>query len=165
MPPIGEAAVAGAAVCGDGLFSVGETCTACPADCKPKSCQPDPKARRRFTMSIKTPEGHTATGVTALVSYRSGSVSLPGTANEPSVEQRVQRRVNPDLLVVRDADYAMSITLSMAKGLPAGPLLEIDFDACTGAPSASADDVTCELVGCAGGGEPLAGCSCQITPL
>jgi hypothetical protein len=159
------AASAGGAACGDGLFSVGETCDTCPADCQPKACKTDAKAHRRYALAITAPEGHTPTGVTALVSYRSGTLSVPGTASEPSVEQRIQRHVNPDLLVVRDADYAMSITLSMAKGLPTGPLLEIDFDTCAGAPTASAADVTCELVGCAGGGEPLTGCSCQITAL
>lgn len=163
-PLAGAPAAASTGACGDGLFSVGETCDACPADCKPKACKTDAKAHRRYSMAIIAPEGHTPTGVTALVSYRSGTLSVPGTASESSVEQRIKRHVNPDLLVVRDADYAMSITLSIAKGLPTGPLLDIDFDTCAGA-KPSADDVTCELVGCAGGGEPLTGCSCQITAL
>jgi hypothetical protein len=151
-----------AATCGDGLFTVGETCASCPADCAPKTCTADSKAHRRYAMSITTPLGQQATGVTALISYRSGTLSMPGTADDASIEQRIQRHVAPDMLIARDADYAMSIMITMAKGLPSTPLLDIDFDTCTGAPPPAADDISCELVGCSGSGGPLAGCSCVL---
>jgi hypothetical protein len=148
--------------CGDGLFTVGETCASCPADCTPKACTADAKTLRRYTMQIAPPLGQVPTGFTALVSYRSGVLSVPGKADDKSVSERVQRQVNADLLVVRDADYAMSITLGMTNGLPSGPLVEIDFDTCKGAPTPGPNDVTCEVVGCAGIGGPLTGCNCEI---
>jgi hypothetical protein len=166
-PPLGAAshAAGGGGSCGDGLFTVGETCDACPADCTPKACAADAKAHRRYSIAVAWPTGPGPTDVTALVSYRSGTLSMPGSASDKTVESRIKPLVKPDMLLVRDSDYALALTLGMTKGLPNGSLLEIDFDACAGGKAPSAADVTCEVVACVGAGGPLAGCSCQVTAL
>jgi hypothetical protein len=146
------------AACGDGLLSGAETCDNCPADCHPSTCKT--KDRRGVVVELTPPPGYATVGaVTVLLSLRSGVLGLPGEKDAPAATARVHTRHPSAQVFVNDLGYAVRVVVSDRRGLPVGPLVDVDIDACQGA-TATAMDLSCRVESCASGGGRVRDCSC-----
>ena len=156
------AGVGTAAACGDGLLAADETCESCPADCQPSSCKT--KGRRKVTVDLTPQSGYESVGaVTILLSFRKGTLSLPGEKNAPAAKTRVKARQAKAQVFVNDLGYALRVVISSQEGLPAGPLLDVDLDACAGGAGVQLSDLNCRVESCAQGGGRLRSCTCGVS--
>jgi len=103
------------------------------------------------------------TGITVLVGYRSGTISLPGTGAASTVSARVKNKPANVIAAVNDLDYAMREVLSRSAVIPFGRLFTIDFDSCQGAAAPTAADFGCQVEGCANSFGNVDGCTCQVS--
>ena len=160
--PAAAPAAAPPSSCGDGLLVAGETCDSCPADCQASTCRT--KGRRKVTINLTTQSGYDKVGaVTVLLAYRKGVLSLPGEKNAPAVKARVSTRQPSAEAFANDLGYGLRVLVSSKVGLIAGPLLDVDLDACADAPRAQAGDLTCRVESCAQGGARLRQCECSVS--
>jgi hypothetical protein len=151
-----------ATACGDGLLGAGETCESCPADCQPSTCKT--KGRRTVTVELTPQSGFETVGaVTILLSYRKGTLSLPGEKNAPAAKARVKARQAKAQVFVNDLGYALRAVVSSQEGLPAGPLLDVTLDTCSDAAAAQLADLSCRVESCAQGGGRLRECACGVS--
>lgn len=154
---------ADAARCGDHLLEVGESCAACAVDCTPAACTPDGST---VTVPVAVSAGgRTPTRVRVLLTYRTSALSLPGTASETSVRQRVRFAPPvPDPFMVTDLDYGVRIDSTRAAGLPVAPspFATARFDVCSGAAAPTQDDVACFLETCSDPDGPIPDCRCEV---
>jgi len=168
--------------CGDGLIENGETCAQCPADCIVHPCTPS-ASHATYTVNFAPPEGQDASSVSLLVVYRSNVLSIPGSgfgsclgnsdmactkdsdcADGQCIHPRSSIKNTPPsaIVSVNDLNYAVRVVVTRST-IPVGPLFTVDFDTCTGAPPATASDVSCSVEGCATGFGPLDGCTCAVS--
>ncbi len=148
--------------CDDGLLGTYDTCESCPTDCQPSTCKT--KGRRTITVDLTPQSGWDTVGaVTVLIGYRKGVLSLPGEQSAPAVKARVRPRPAGALVFVNDLGYALRVVVSKKEGLPAGPLLDVDLDICSGAPAAQVGDLSCRVESCAQGGGKLPDCTCSVS--
>lgn len=145
--------------CGDGLLEQGETCQSCPADCQAAACTPNGTT---VTFAVTAQASRPAAQVRVQLAYRSSTISIPGSGSDTSVRQRVRPAPPvPQTFQVNDLDYAVDITSALPAGLPA-TFATVRFDACSGAPAATVDDLTCFLETCADAAGPISGCACSV---
>lgn len=146
-------------MCGDGLLEPSESCEICPADCQAASCS----ASGRYLFEVGYSGSRSATSLAVLVTYRSSSMSLPGSANQATVGQRVTERPS-GTFVVNDLNYALRVVLGGSSPKPAGKLFAVDFDGCQTMPPPGANDVRCIVEGCSDGFGRINDCACTVTP-
>ncbi|HVM97976.1 MAG TPA: DUF4215 domain-containing protein [Candidatus Acidoferrales bacterium] len=151
-------------VCGNGVLQDGETCTSCAADCVVRSCTATTPVRS-VEVDFTAPVGQSVTGITVLVGYRSGTISLPGSGSASSVGARVKNKPSNVIAAVNDLDYALRVVLSRSTEIPQGRLFTVDFDSCQGATTPTASSFGCHVEGCANTFGNVSGCSCSVTPL
>ena len=172
------------AVCGNGVLENGETCARCAADCKVKSCTPTSSVAT-FFVAFAPPLGESATSVTALVGYRSGGVSIPGTGtgscqggsnngkacssgtNCPGGQcvqpkSRVKNTPPASFIGVNDLDYAVRVVVTRSNTIAPGRIFSVDFDTCQGAVAPTLADFGCSVEGCATSFGPIDGCTCTV---
>ncbi|MBI1815670.1 MAG: hypothetical protein HYR72_11870 [Deltaproteobacteria bacterium] len=101
-------------------------------------------------------------GITVLVGYRSGTVSLPGSGSASSVGSRVKNKPSNAISAVNDSDYALRVVLSRSAAIPPGRLFTIDFDSCQGAAALAVTDFGCTVEGCANVFGAVQGCTCTV---
>ncbi|HVN87594.1 MAG TPA: hypothetical protein VMW17_22385 [Candidatus Binatia bacterium] len=151
-----------APVCGNGFLESGETCTSCAADCVVKACTATTPLRT-FAVTFAAPAGQDVSGITVLVGYKSGTVSLPGKGNAATVSARIKNKPSNVIFSAFDLDYALRTVLSRSTPIPLGLLYTIDFDSCTGATAPTAADFGCTVEGCANQFGDVSGCTCAVT--
>ncbi|MBI3783287.1 MAG: hypothetical protein HY270_07790 [Deltaproteobacteria bacterium] len=148
-------------VCGNGFLEAGETCTTCAPDCMVRACTATTPIRT-FTVNFTAPADQTVTGITVLVGYRSGNISLPGSGSASTVGARVKNKPANAIVAANDLDYALRVVISRSSALPAGRLLTIDFDSCQGGTVPTAAEFGCSVQGCANTFGSVPGCSCSV---
>ncbi len=165
-PPSGNTPTAtptpttGSGSCGNGFLEPGETCANCPADCVVQPCA-SVTPTVSFAVDLIPPAGQQPTAATVLMGYNSGLVSIPGTANDLSVRQRVLPPAPlPQSFSVNDLDYALRVVITRNTTL--GFLFTARFDRCQSAPAPTVADFGCTVEGCAGGAGPIEGCTCIV---
>lgn len=147
------------AVCGDGLVSGGETCETCATDCKPRLCKP--AGRYKFAIDLQSHPAWEPTAATIHLSYRTDKLSLPGTASDRSVVERVGfGDSGSGINAIFDVDHSLRVVRAESKPIPK-PMAVIEFDGCDGAPPPTSEDLDCVVEGCAYvGGVIQDGCFC-----
>jgi cysteine-rich repeat protein len=145
-------------VCGDGIVNLagGETCDdgntddgdGCPSNCRIEPCQGPPQGRLTVQVGIATmPSNLTVAGMTMQLDYPEGRVTLPGSNNDPTVQDRVTSPAGFGV-TANDLDYALRAVLidPTLNGIGAGTALSVDFDICAGAAVPVAKNFTCSVV-------------------
>jgi hypothetical protein len=114
-----------------------------------------------FTFDLIAPPGQSPTGATVLLGYHSGKLSIPGSGSAASVLARITAPAPaPNPFIRNDQNYAVSVVLG--RPTPLDVLFTVTFDRCQGAPAPTVADLGCAIVGCASGGPPIEGCTCQV---
>lgn len=148
-------------VCGNGVLENGETCTSCAADCVVHACTATTPLRT-FAVTFSAPTGQDVSGITVLVGYKSGTVSLPGTGSASSVSSRIKNKPSNVIFSSFDLDYALRTVISRSTPIPPGRLYTVDFDSCTGATAPTAANFGCAVEGCANQFGDVSGCTCAV---
>jgi len=151
-----------APVCGNGFIENGETCTSCAADCTIHSCSATTPLRT-FAVNFSAPTDQTVSGITVLVGYRSGVVSLPGSGGASSIGSRLKNKPSNAIVAFNDLDYALRVVISRSSPIAPGRLFTVDFDSCTHATTPTASDFGCTVEGCANTFGSVSGCSCSVS--
>jgi hypothetical protein len=160
MTPTPTVTPMSSAVCGNLLLEPGESCETCAPDCVVQACTAT-TSTAAFVFDLVPPPGQNPTGVTVRLGYRSDKLSIPGTGSVTSVLQRIVAPAPPPNPFIRnDQNYALSVVLG--RTTPISQLFTITFDRCQGAPAPTVDDLGCAIVGCASGGPPIEGCTCEV---
>jgi cysteine-rich repeat protein len=135
--------------CGNCNVDPGETCddgnTAdgdhCPANCVIESCTANTGTHQGVSLHLTTPDAVTVGGLTLLLDYPEGQVSVPVTAAPSGV-----------IDTPNDLTYALKDVLldsTFFSGIPAngaGPMLQVMFDGCQGQALPGAADYKCTIL-------------------
>jgi hypothetical protein len=156
------ATAASSTVCGNGVIEAGETCATCAVDCTVHSCTATTPVRT-VKVNLTIPPEETVSGLTLLVGYKSGTVSLPGSGAASTVGSRIKNKPSNIIFAINDLDYALRTVLSRSAGFSSGQLYTIDFDSCQGAAPPIAADFGCTVEGCSNTFGTVTGCSCSVT--
>lgn len=95
-------------------------------------------------VSLTPPAGRHVVGLKLRMEYPSG-LDLPGDADEATVKERVRPLPGGLLYSPNDTDGTLIVALVGTAPIPAGPLLELRFDRCQGAPAPAAADLHCTV--------------------
>ena len=158
-----NATVPEAATCGNGVLEQGEACDACPTDCTVRPCQTG-SGSYRVTVELSTPPGERVAAATLLLTYRAGTVRIPGKGSAPSVRERVRVVPQDTFAAVNDRGYALRVALARPATLKSGQVLDVEFDTCGGESRASIEAFRCIVEGCGGDSGTVAGCNCSVSP-
>jgi hypothetical protein len=93
-------------------------------------------------ISVTPPARTHVVGLKLQLDYPSG-VDVPGRADEASVKDRVRLLPGGLLYSPNDTDGSMIVALVGTTPIAAGPLFEVKFDRCKGAPAPTAKDFHC----------------------
>jgi hypothetical protein len=156
------ATAASSAVCGNGVIEAGETCATCAVDCTAHSCTATTPVRT-VKVNLTIPPDETVSGLTLLVGYKSGTVSLPGTGAASTVGSRIKNKPSNIIFAFNDLDYALRTVLSRSAGFSSGQLYTIDFDSCQGAAAVTIENFGCTVEGCSNTFGTVTGCSCSVS--
>src|SRR5262247_1091285 len=123
---IGNAEVAHAVSCGEGLLEAAETCEACPADCRPAVCKPS-KEQRRVVIDLVTPGNLEVNAAHVRLAYRSDRVTLGAQGDGAEVKKRVSSPQKLLALYTNNLGYAVGLVAVRGQRFDDGELAEITF--------------------------------------
>ena len=159
-PVCGNNNVEGSETCDDGNTSNND---ACPGDCIVDACTPIAATNRQASISFDAPVGVGVAGMTVLLDYPEGKVSLPGSggsipagiiADFPSGASGASN----------DFDHALRQVVSRTTNMPEGLLFRVHFEDCQSAPAPVAGDFTCTVLDAADqNGIDVSGVTCSVT--
>jgi len=162
-----------ATLCGNCNIDPGETCDdcntldgdACPHDCRIESCTPVAGSSHIFSVSFAPPAGIQLQGITVLVDYPEGQVSIPGSGGTPSVKSSIVNLPAGVFAQPNDLDYALRELVAASSGsLAPGPLFGINFQDCQGAAAPTASDFACTVEDASDEfGNPVSGVTCSVS--
>jgi hypothetical protein len=118
---------------------------------------------RTVKVNVLLPPDETVSGLTLLVGYKGGTVSLPGSGAASSVGSRIKNKPSNIIFAFNDLDYALRTVLSTSAGFNSGQLYTIDFDSCQGAAAPTLANFACTVEGCSNTFGTVTGCSCSVT--
>jgi hypothetical protein len=108
-------------------------------------CTPRPGDRKTVGVTFAPPEGGLIAGLTMIVDYPEGKVSLPGTGT--NVEKDAIGGIPTGAVVgANDSGTEVKIVLAAPGELTPGTVVEIGFDACEGGGAVAASDFACRVV-------------------
>jgi hypothetical protein len=160
--PTASATATAAPVCGNGVIESGETCTSCASDCTVHACTATTPVRT-VKVNVLLPSDQTVSGLTLLVGYKSGTISLPGSGAASSVGSRIKNKPANTIFAYNDLDYALRTVLSTSAAFNSGQLYTIDFDSCQGAAAPTLANFACTVEGCSNTFGTVTGCSCSVS--
>ena len=159
-----------AAVCGNGAQEPGESCDdgntsnndPCPANCIIAPCAPISGSERLLDVSFTPPAGVGVAGMTVLVDYPEGKVSIPGSGNG------LPAGTITDLPAgasgnSNDFDHALREVVVNAINMPPGRLFRIHSQNCQDATAPTAGEFTCTVLDASdSSGNDVAGVTCAV---
>jgi cysteine-rich repeat protein len=166
-----QPALAGA-TCGDGRVDPGETCDdgnqkhadLCPANCMVEACEADEKTTHHVDVSFAPPAGGRIGGLTLLVDFPEGKVTLPGAPGPPVPDGVVTGVPEGSLSIPVHLGHALRVTVARRGALVAGPIFRVRFQGCRGASPPSAADFSCTALEATDDfANPVAGVTCTVT--
>jgi cysteine-rich repeat protein len=155
--------------CGNGLVVAPETCDdgntnnndSCPADCIIDDCTPLGGTDR--TISVTFSGSDSVAGMTILLDYPEGKVSIPGSGGG------VPSGIITDLPDgsfgnANDLDHALRELVAAGAAFPTGLLFRVHFEDCQAASAPSAGEFTCTVVSASDpDSQPVGGVTCAVT--
>jgi cysteine-rich repeat protein len=159
------------ALCGNGATDAGESCDdgnnsdndACPANCTVAACTPLAGTQRVATVSFAPPPGTTVAGMTVLVNYPEGQVSIPGTGAISATS--FVPLYPPSEVFIRgfDLDHAVRGVMADSAPVPAGAIFQLRFQDCDGAQPPLPGALTCVVLDASDEfTNPVAGVTCDV---
>jgi cysteine-rich repeat protein len=156
--------------CGNGLIVAPETCDDgntvdgdnCPANCIIEACQPIDGSDRTVAVDFGSGGGSNVAGLTLLVDYPEGKVSIPGSG------AAVPGGIITDLPgfalgQTNDLDYAVRQVIADTFTFPDGLAFNIHFEDCDGASAPVDADFSCTVEGASdANGDPVGGVTCSV---
>jgi len=136
------------------------TTTSTLAPCTPAT------THRPFTVSFSVPDSSVVVqGMTVLVDYPEGQVTIPGSGNDTSVRQSIINVQSGAIGQPNDLDFALRENLAgTSHALTPGNLFTINFLDCQGATPPTAANFTCTVeVATDSLGQPDQGVTCSVT--
>lgn len=157
--PSGETCVP-VETCDDGNSSTGDSC---PGNCSVNPCVPSGSSKFAV-ISYDAPAGVNLAALSVYVQYPDGTVSLPGHANDQTVQDRVTVPFDA-FSSVNDLDYALKIAVVGNGGVMfPGIAVVVQFDTCTAAPDPTNDQFLCSVQSAADtNGNTVQGVTCSVT--
>lgn len=146
--------------CDDGNAVSGD---ACPANCVVGACTP--VAPQRFILvSFDAPAGTELAGLSVYVEYPDGVVSIPGSGNEQSVQDRLTVPFDA-FSTVNDLNYALRAALIANNGaMFPGVAFGVQVDSCQGASAPTNDQFHCWVESAAdNNNNAVSGVTCSVT--
>jgi len=156
------------ATCGDGRLDPGETCDdgnrthadRCPANCVVEGCEADEKTAHAVDVHFAPPAGGRIGGLTVLVDFPEGRVTLPGP---PMPDGVVTEAPEGALSIPVHLAHALRVTVARHGILAPGPLFRVRFWGCRGASPPSAADFACTVLEATDDfSNPVAGVTCAV---
>jgi hypothetical protein len=127
-------------------------------------CTPIGGTARTFSISFMPPAGVDVAGVTVLVDYPEGQVSIPGSGNAASVKSSISNLPQGAFSSPNDLDYALREAVASSSALTPGRLFTITFQDCQGATAPTAADFTCTVEDASDpSGNPVSGVTCTVS--
>ena len=127
-------------------------------------CTPIGGTARTFTVSFMPPAGVDVAGVTVLVDYPEGQVSIPGSGNAASVKSSISNLPQGAFSSPNDLDYALREAVASSSALTPGRLFTITFQDCQGATAPTPADFTCTVEDASDpNGNPVTGVTCTVS--
>lgn len=162
----------GGGVCGNGTQEPGESCDdgntsnndACPSNCVIAACSPISGSDRQVNVNFTPPVGVGVAGITVLVNYPEGKVSIPGSGNgiPAGIITNTPAGASSNS---NDFDHALRQVVVNASNMPPGLLFRIHFENCTSAPAPVAGDFTCTVLDASDqNGNDVTGVTCTAIP-
>lgn len=157
-------------VCGNGNQEEGEDCDdgntsnadTCPADCTIDPCTPVAGAGPIASVNFTVPLGIDVAGLSVLVDYPEGKVSLPGSG--ASAAGSITNTPPGAFAQVNDFDHALREVIASGSAITPGLLFRMNFEACQGAPAPTAGDFTCLVEDASDpDGNTVTGVTCSVT--
>ena len=157
-------------VCGNGNVEEGEDCDdnntsnadTCPADCTIDPCTPVAGPGPIASVNFTAPVGIDVAGVSVLVDYPEGKVSLPGSG--ASASGSISNTPPGAFAQVNDFDHALREVIASGSAITPGLLFRMNFQACQGAPAPTAGDFTCLVEDASDpDGNTVTGVTCSVT--
>jgi hypothetical protein len=120
---------------------------------------------RIFSVSFAPPAGIQLQGITVLVDYPEGQVSIPGSGGTPSVKSSIIDLPAGVFAQPNDLDYALRELVAASSGsLAPGALFDINFQDCQGAVLPTASDFGCTVEDASDEfGNPVSGVTCSVS--
>jgi hypothetical protein len=117
-------------------------------------------------VSLQPPAGAQVVGLKLRLQYPSAGLDLPGDADEATVKERVRPLPGGLLYSPNDSDGTLIVALVGTTPIAAGPLLEVRFDRCKGAPNPNGADLKCTVEQASDdkGGLIEKGVTCAVAP-
>ena len=145
---------AAGASCGNGVVDAGETCDdgntsdndACPADCVVDACTSDPERTVSVTISFDAPYSVLVAGMSLLVDYPEGKVTVPESGRIQSERFVPEPREGRLLIAAFDLDHAARVVVASDKEIEPGALARLDFTGCRGEEPPVASDFACSVI-------------------
>jgi cysteine-rich repeat protein len=158
--------------CGNGIRLPPETCDDgnlednddCPGDCIIDECEP--VRGTDLPVNVNVNSGNTVAGLTVLLIYPEGKVSIPGSGGD--VGQGAIDEVVGFFSQSNDFDHALRQVITDISPIPDGRMFRIHFETCTGAQAPGAGEFECRVIAAADElGQPLdpAAVSCSVSGL
>jgi cysteine-rich repeat protein len=140
--------------CGNGAIDPGETCDdgntsdndGCPADCAVDSCTPDADRTVDVTVSFDAPYGVLVAGMSLLVDYPEGTVTLDGSGRVPPERFIPVSREGRFLIAGFDLDHAVRVVAASDKEIEPSALARIVFGRCQGQDVPAAEAIRCTVI-------------------
>lgn len=160
----------GSSLCGNGHVDPGETCDdgntkdgdACPSNCRIESCTPVAGSKRSFTVTF-TAQGQEVSGITVLLDYPEGQVSIPGTGADTNVRASITGLPSGTFGTPNDLDYELREVVASLSTIPAGSLFTVGFQDCQGAQPPDAGAFKCTIQDAVDSfGLPVVGVTCAV---
>jgi cysteine-rich repeat protein len=160
-------------VCGNHVVEPGETCDdgntvdgdACPSTCRIEACAAVPGTARAFTVDFARPAGSDVAGITVLLDYPEGKVSIPGSGGAATVKSSIANLPAGALGTPNDLDYAVREVVASFSPIPPGRLFTVTFQDCQGAVVPTADEFVCKVEDVSDPlGLPVDGVTCTVQP-
>ena len=157
-------------VCGNGNIEEGEDCDdnnasnadTCPADCTIDPCTPVAGPGPIASVNFAAPLGIDVAGVSVLVDYPEGKVSLPGSG--ASASGSISNTPPGAFAQVNDFDHALREVIASGSAITPGLLFRMNFQACQGAPAPTPGDFTCLVEDASDpDGNTVIGVTCSVT--
>jgi len=148
-------ATAGAATCGNGVLEDGESCDdgnmitnppsdTCPSDCTIINCA-TAGTTRTVSVSFTPPAGKSVSSISVLLEYPDGTVKVPGTGSDTSVQSAVSNTPSGALVAAVDYDYALVVQLAGTRAMTPGKLFDLTVRDCRGVAVPTADQFKCRV--------------------
>jgi cysteine-rich repeat protein len=157
-------------VCGNHIVEAGETCDdgntvngdACPSNCVIQSCNAISGTDRPVSVRFSVPPGSPVVeGITVLVDYPEGKVSIPGSGG--SIPAGIITDL-PGTGVPNDLDYALLEGIVSGSPIAPGKIFTIHFQNCSGASAPAVGDFSCTVTDSSDDlGNTVPGITCSVT--